>query len=166
MLSLIYIVPTDSSYIFIIPIYLACIFLFLYGIYRKFHDKNLILGIFISAAFYVIIYVNLYPKERSYLFSIQFIGYFIFCFFCGIVAGLINEDIKRGAISGTVGMILAMALTFPYIIFIIFVFGIYFPFQTLPSILGGALGGALGGQIKKSYSYRKKTIIKPQLDES
>ena len=162
---MIYIYATDSSYIFVTPIYVACIFLFLYGIYRKYHDKNLIIGILISAALYVIIDVNLFGV-LSYLLSIQFIGYFIFCFICGIVAGLINEDIKRGAISGTVGMILAMALTFPYIIFIIFVFGIYFPFQTLPSILGGALGGALGGQIKKSYSYRKKTIIKPQLDES
>ncbi|MCK4286388.1 MAG: hypothetical protein KAX18_09300 [Candidatus Lokiarchaeota archaeon] len=158
---MIFIYSTDSSYIFITPIYLACIFLFLYGIYRKYHDKNLIIGILISAAFYVIIDVNLFGV-LSYLLSIQFIGYFIFCFICGIMAGLINEDIKRGAISGAIGMIIAMALTYPYIYFIIFVFGIHFPFQALPSILGGAIGGTLGSQIRRSFSFKKKTIIKPQ----
>ena len=162
---MIYIYATDSSYIFVTPIYVACIFLFLYGIYRKYHDENLILGILISAAFYVIIDVNLFGV-LLYLLSIQFIGYFIFCFICGIMAGLINEDIKRGALSGAIGMIIAMALTYPYIYFIIFVFGIYFPFQTLPSILGGAIGGALGSYIKKSYNYRKKTAIKPKSNPS
>ncbi|MBY8984656.1 MAG: hypothetical protein KGD65_06305 [Candidatus Lokiarchaeota archaeon] len=148
-----------------ISIYIACIFLLLYGIYRRYHDKNLLLGIFVSAAFYVIIYVNFFGW-LSYLFSIQFFGYFIICFICGITVGFFNEDIKRGALSGAIGMLLAIALTYPYIYFIIFVFGIYFPFQTLPSILGGAISGALGSNIKKSYSYRKKTIIKPQLDET
>ena len=82
------------------------------------------------------------------------------------MAGLINDDIKRVALSGAIGMLLAMAMIYPYIYFIIFVFGIYFPFQTLPNILGGAVGGALGSQIRKSYNFRKKTIIKPQLDET
>ena len=165
MLSMIYIYATDDSYLFVVPIYVACIFLLLYGLYRRYHDKNLIIGIFLSAAFYVIIYVNLFGV-LPYLLSIQFIGDFIFCFICGIMAGLINEDIKRGAISGAIGMILAMALIYPYIYFIIFVIGIYFPFQTLPRILGGAFGGALGSYINKSYNYRKKTIIKPKSNPS
>lgn len=162
---MIYIVSTDFSYLFIIPFYVACIFLLPYGIYRKYRDENLILGIFISAAFYVISNVNLFGV-LPYLLSIQFIGYFIFSFICGIVAGLFNEDLKRGAISGAIGMIIAMALTYPYIYFLIFVFGYYFPLHTLPHILGGAVGGILGSQIKKSYSYKKKTVIKSQLDES
>ena len=165
MIYILFIYNVSPLGITLIPIYIACIFLLLYGIYRRYHDKNLLLGIFISAAFYVIISVNFFGW-LSYLFSIAFFGYFILSFICGIVAGLVNEDIKRGALSGMTGMLLAMALTYPSINFIIFVFGIYFPFQTLPNILGGAVGGALGSKINKSYSYRKKTIIKPQLDES
>ena len=165
MLFFLFIYSVNPLNIFFIPVYIACIFLLLYAVYRKYQDKNLLLGIFVSAAFYVIIYVNLFSL-LSYLFSLGITGYFLLSFICGIVAGLINDDIKRGALSGMIGMLLAMALTYPYIYFIIFVFGFYFPLHTLPNILGGAVGGALGSKIKKSYSYRKKTIIKPQLDES
>ncbi|MFX1454314.1 MAG: hypothetical protein ACFFDB_02965 [Promethearchaeota archaeon] len=142
-----------------VPIYVAILFLFLYLLHRKFHDKNLFLGIFVSAIFYIIIDVN-FSGWLFYLFSLQFVGYFLFCFICGITAGIFSPDTKIGALSGAIGMLLAMNLTYPSIYFIIFVFGIYFPFQTLPRILGGAIGGVLGSYIRNRYDFRKKTIIK------
>ncbi|UCC20679.1 MAG: hypothetical protein JSV62_05170 [Promethearchaeota archaeon] len=138
-------------------------FLILYIIHRKFQDKNLLLGSFVSATFYGIVYIN-FSWLLFYLDFFPSLGYFLFALISGITAGFFTEDIRRGVLSGTIGVILAMALIYPNIYFIIFVFGIYFPYQTLPNILGGVIGGVLGSQIRRSYNFRKKTIIKPQLN--
>lgn len=163
MIFLVFLISDDFSYIIIVPIYIACIFLLLYALYRKYHDENLLLGIFISAIFHEIIYVN-FMMWLSYLFSLIFIGYLLFGFICGITAGLLNENMKRGAQSGAIGMLLSMTLMYPFMYFIIFVFGYYLVFQALPRMLGGAIGGAFGSQIRKRYLFKKKVIVKLKLN--
>ncbi len=148
------------DFLLIIPVCIVFIVLLLYGVYRRSYDKNLILGIFGSAILYEMISVNFYIGFTFSFDLISFFSYFLFGFIGGTTAGLLNENMKRGVLSGVIGMVLAMTLRYP----IIFIPIIFFVSQSLPTILGGAIGGAVGSQVIKSYIFRKKTIISPQLD--
>ena len=153
--------PTISlDFLIIIPVCIIFIILLLYGVYVRSLDRNLLLGIFSSAILYEIISVNFYVGFTFSFNPISFLLYFLFGFIGGTTAGLLNENIKRGVLSGVIGMVLAMTLRYP----IIFIPIIFFVSQSLPTILGGAIGGAVGSQGIKSYYFKKKATIKPQLD--
>jgi len=148
------------DFLIIIPVCIVFIILLLYGVYIRSLDKNLLLGIFSSAILYEIISVNFYIGFTFSFNPISFLFYFLFGFIGGTTAGLLNENIKRGVLSGAIGMVLAMTLRYP----IIFIPIIFFVSQSLPTILGGAIGGIVGSQVIKSYNFKKKTIIKTQLN--
>ncbi|MFW9827402.1 MAG: hypothetical protein ACFFEY_07425 [Candidatus Thorarchaeota archaeon] len=142
----------------IIPpiIYIAFIIIFVYVIYRYYQDKDMILGIFVSAFFYGISHVN-FSSIFHYLF---FIAYVLFGFICGIPAGLISKNLKKGSLGGAIGVFLGTALLYPFQNFIIFSFEtIHFLIQTLPLIIGGLLGGALGSKIIINYLKHEHPII-------
>ena len=148
------------DFLIIIPVCIVFIILILYGVYIKSLDKNLLLGIFISAILYEMISVNFYIGFTFSFNLISFLLYFLFGFVGGTTAGLLNENIKRGVLSGASGMVLAIVLRYP----IIYMPLIFYVSQSLPTILGGAIGGAVGSQVIKRYYFKKKAIIKPQLD--
>ena len=148
------------DFLIVIPVCIIFIILLLYGVYIRSLDKNLLLGIFSSAILYEMISVNFHIGFTFSFNPISFLFYFLSGFIGGTTAGLLNENIKRGVLSGVIGMLLAITLRYP----IIFIPIIFFVSQSLPTILGGAIGGAIGSQVIKRYNFKKETINKPQLD--
>jgi hypothetical protein len=141
----------------ILPLFfIIIIVIFLYVIYKQYRDKNVILGIFASAFFYAISFIN---------FSIfsHFLPFFystLFGFICGIPAGLFNKNLKVASLSGAIGVFLGPTLFYQFHYFIIITFeSYYFVFKTIPLILGGALGGALGNRLLMNYKYRLHSIV-------
>ncbi len=150
------------DFLIIIPVCIIFIILLLYGVYIRYLDKNLLLGIFSSAILYEMISVNFFFGFIFFFNPTYLLFFFLFGLICGTTAGLLNENIKRGVLSGAIGMVLAITLRYP----IIFIPIIFFVSQSLPTILGGAIGGAIGSQVIKRYNFKKETIKKPQLDYS
>jgi len=127
-----------------IALYITCIVLFIcltVFAHKKYQERNFLVGICVS---FVIMLVFLFIPYISF-------GYYAapISLIPGIATGLLIKNIKRGALSGALGILLSWIVFSVIYMFVIFwIFGTYiFAMTVLPSVFCGAIGGAIGGAV-------------------
>jgi len=137
-----------------ITIYISCIVitvtLTIYA-HKKYQDPCFLQGIFLSTLFHLLL---LLPNIYLIFLPIIYVLGLIF----GIVAGIYNINVKRGALCGALGVLISWTsygvLTYNTIIYLFSVnlFLVYL----LPAIMFGAIGG-VGGHKIRERKIEKKT---------
>ncbi len=111
--------------------------------HKKYQDPHFLQGIVFSSLFHILV---LLPNLIFLFFPIVYVFGLIF----GIMAGYMNINIKRGSLSGALGVLISWicygALTYNSIV-LLFSVEVSLIFL-LPSILCGAIGGVIGYKIR------------------
>lgn len=131
-------------------------------LYKLQINKEFLLGIFIST---IIFQVFFYFFGYFNVFIFQFYGAYVLTgMVCGIITGVVNEDMIRSVLSGIIGLslyfIVLLIYSGPFIIVILFT---SFPlgFELVLSFLFAGLGGLVGNQIRvRLIKKTKPTDIK------
>ncbi len=140
------------SFLIVIP-YVVIITLvsLIYYLYKRIGDRKFLVSIFVSIFFFIIAFSLIGVYIVFYFYgSLIIIG-----FICGIVAGLLNEDMFSGLLSGVASIFFGYIGY--YLIrgdFFFYVFFLYpLNYYIILSILFGGIGGLLGHQVNSNRKY-------------